>query len=81
VKQAEKTTILAARIAFMSIWIVSAAGITAFWVLEELRMFGLVLLPVAIVASLLVFYFNWRAKLRRRILAECDNGQNRTEAA
>ena len=39
------------------------AGITAVWLTEEVRVFGLVMLPTAIVAGLLVVYFDWRAKL------------------
>jgi hypothetical protein len=34
------------------------------------RVFGLVALPTAIVASLLVVFFEWREKLLRRIQAE-----------
>ena len=42
------------------------------WLTSEVRVFGLVMLPTAIVAALLVVYFDWRAKLRRRVLAERD---------
>jgi hypothetical protein len=38
-------------------------------------MFGLVVLPTAIVAPLLVVYFDWREKLRRRMLAEPEDYQ------
>jgi hypothetical protein len=54
------------------IWVVLAVGITAVWLTSEVRVFGLVMLPTAIVAGLLVVYFDWRAKLRRRVLAERD---------
>ena len=62
-KKARKTTIVAAMLFFVSIWLVMAAGITAVWLTEEVRVFGLVMLPTAIVAGLLVVYFEWRAKL------------------
>jgi hypothetical protein len=42
---------------------------------------GLVTLPTAIVASLLVLYFDWRAKLQRRILAERDGRDDLDRAA
>jgi hypothetical protein len=38
-------------------------------------------LPTAIVASLLVLYFDWRAKLQRRILAERDGRHDLDKAA
>jgi hypothetical protein len=64
-----KSTILVA-LAFLSVWVVMAAGVTAVWLTEEVRVIGLIALPTAIVASLLVLYFDWRARLQRRILAE-----------
>jgi hypothetical protein len=66
VKEASKT-IVAAVLFFVSIWLVMAAAITAVWLTEGVRMFGLVMLPTAIVAGLLVVYFEWRAKLLNRI--------------
>jgi hypothetical protein len=49
-----------------SIWVVMGAGITAVWLTEELRVIGLVMLPIAIVTGLLVVYFEWRTKLLNR---------------
>jgi hypothetical protein len=60
---------------------VLAAGVTAVWLTEEVRVVGLVTLPTAIVASLLVLYFDWRAKLQRRILAERDGRHDLDKAA
>jgi len=71
VRKANKETIVALALAFFSIWVV-LAGITAVWLTSEVRVFGLVMVPTAIVAGLLVVYFDWRAKLRRRVLAERD---------
>ena len=65
-----KSRILAIGLAFVSIWVVIAAGIAAVWLTEEVRVVGLVMVPTAVVASLLVLYFDWRAKLQRRLLAE-----------
>jgi hypothetical protein len=70
VRKANKETVVA--LAFFSIWVVLAVGITAAWLPTEVRVFGLVILPTAIMAGLLVVYFDWRAKLRRRVLAEHD---------
>jgi hypothetical protein len=70
VKKANKQTIVAVVLFFVSIWVVMAAGITAVWLTEEVRVFGLVMLPTAIVAGLLVVYFDWRAKLLSRIRDE-----------
>jgi RsiW-degrading membrane proteinase PrsW (M82 family) len=72
VRKANKEPIAAVTLAFFSIWVVLAVGITAVWLTPEVRVFGLVMLVTAIVAGLLVVYFDWRAKLRRRMLAERD---------
>ena len=71
-RKANKETIVALALVFFSLWIVLAVDITAVWLTAEVRVFGLVMLPTAIVAGLLVVYFDWRAKLRRRVLAERD---------
>jgi hypothetical protein len=67
-----RSRILAVAAAFVSLWAVMAAGITAVWMTGEVRVLGLVILPTAVVAGLLVLYFDWRGTLRRRILAERD---------
>ena len=71
-RKANKETIVALALALFSIWALLAVDITAVWLTSEVRVFGLVILPTAIVAGLLVVYFDWRAKLRRRVLAERD---------
>jgi hypothetical protein len=75
VRTAKKETILAVALALVGIWVVLATGATAVWLTGEVRVFGLVALPTAIVASLLVVYFDWREKLLRRMLAEPKNHQ------
>jgi hypothetical protein len=72
VREANKETIVALALLFFSIWVILAVGITAVWLTAEVRVFGLVILPTAIVAGLLVVYFEWRGKLRRRALGERD---------
>jgi len=67
-----KSTVLALALAFLSVWVIMAAGVTAVWLTEEVRVIGLIALPSAIVASFLVLYFDWRARLQRQILAERD---------
>ena len=49
---------------------VAVALITAVWLIEEVRLFGVVMIPIAIVAALLVVYFDWRAKVFSELLAE-----------
>ena len=68
----KRVAVLAVAVAFVSIWIVMAAGLTAVSLTDEVRVFGLLMLPTAIVASLLVLYFDWRARLIRRLAVEHD---------
>jgi hypothetical protein len=72
---ARTATILALALAFVAMWVVLAAGTAAVWLTGEVRVFGLVALPTAIVAALLVVYFDWRENLRRRVLAESKKYQ------
>jgi hypothetical protein len=65
-----RATVLAVLVALVSLWVVVAAGITAVWLTHEARVFGLVMLPTVIVASLLVLYFDWRGRLRQHVLAD-----------
>jgi hypothetical protein len=67
VKKASKRTIVAAVLFFVGIWLVMAAGTTAVWLTEQVKVSGLVMLSTAIVAGLLVVYFDWRAKVLNRI--------------
>jgi uncharacterized membrane protein len=62
-------------LAFVAIWVVLAAGATAVWLTGEVRVFGLVALPTAIVAGLLVVFFDWRERLLRRMLGETEDYQ------
>ena len=48
----------------------AVAATMALWGTAEARVFGLVALPTAIVAALLVVYFDWREQLSRRMLAD-----------
>jgi hypothetical protein len=75
VKNARIATILAVALAFVAMWVVLAAGATAVWLTGEMKVFGLVILPTAIVAGLLVVYFDWRERLRRRMLVEPENSK------
>ena len=77
----KRSMVLGIVLAFVSIWVVLAAGIVPVWLTDELRVVGLVTVPMAIVASLLVLYFDWRAKLQRRILAEREDRRHLQKAA
>jgi hypothetical protein len=74
-------SILPVALAFASIWIAMAAGLTAVWLIEEVRVLGLVTLATAIVVSLLVMYFDWRGRMIRRLRTEHDAHQEFDEAA
>ena len=54
--------IIAVAIAVVSLWTILAAGAVAVWLTGEPRIFGVVMLPAGVVASLLVVYFEWRTK-------------------
>ena len=77
-KKLDKATIVALALFFVSIWVVLAAGTAAVWLTDEVRVFGLVILPTGIVAALLVVYFAWRDNLRRR--ARDERSGHRTAA-
>ena len=74
-KRAKKRMIVAAVLFFVSIWLVIAAGTPPVWLTEQVRVFGLVMLPTAIVAALLVVYFDWRAKVLSRIREQRYEGR------
>jgi hypothetical protein len=67
VETASKATIVALVLLVVSIFVVMTAAITAVSLPVEVKVFGLVILPTAIVALLLVVYFDWRANLVRRM--------------
>lgn len=77
-RKADKATIVALALLFVSIWVVLAAGTAAVWLTDEVRVFGLVILPTGIVAGLLVVFFAWRDNLRRQVVADRD--RHRTAA-
>ena len=72
-KRATTTSTMAVAVAFLSLFIAVLAGATAVWLTSEARVFGLVLLPAAAVAGLLVVYFEWRANVRQRFMTERDD--------
>jgi Na+/glutamate symporter len=73
VKKATQSQIVAIVLASISIFVLLTAGATAVWLTSKVRVFAPVMLPSAIVAGLLVVYFDWRARLRNRILASRDD--------
>jgi len=76
-----RAAIRAATLAFVSVYVALAASLTAVWLTEEVRVAGLMILPSAIVASLLVLYFDWRGRLMRRVRAEHDAHEDLDKAA
>ena len=71
--------VLTIGIALVSMWAVAAVGNPAMWLTGEVRVVGLLIVPI--VASLLVLYFDWRAELQRRILSERDDGHDVRKSA
>jgi hypothetical protein len=62
--------VVAVALSFVSVCVVMFASIAAVWLTNEVRAFGLVVLPTVIVAALLVLYFDWRARLLNQIRVE-----------
>ena len=74
--------VLAMVLAFVSVWFAEAAGLTFAWMTGGVRAAGLVVLATAIVASLLVRYFDWRRRLMwRRVRGARDADQEMEQAA
>ena len=72
-KKAKHSGVVAIVLAFFSLVVLLGAGAAAVWSRSEVRDFGLVVVPTAIVAGLLVVYFDWRTTFRNRLLASGDN--------
>ena len=72
-KRAVKSAIVAIVLVSLSILVVLTAATMAVRLASEVSVFARVILPMAIGAGLLVVYFDWRAKLRNRILADRDD--------
>ena len=77
----KRAAVLGVAVAFVSAWVALAAGLTAVWLTEQVRVFGLVMMPTAIVASLLVLYFDWRMRLLRGVTAEHNADDDLNTAA
>ena len=67
-----RSTIMAVVLTFVSLFAVLAAGLTAVWLTDELRVLSLVILPSTVVATLLALFFEWRGKLQRGGWADLD---------
>ena len=66
----KKPTRYATGIALVSLVVVVAVGIPAAWPAGKFRALALVAVPVAIAASVMVRYFEWRGTLHRRVTSE-----------
>ena len=76
-----RANILAVVLALASLWLVLGSALAAVWLTDEVRVIGLVLLPTVVVAALLVVYFDWRARLQHRVLADRGDSTAWNEAA
>ena len=70
VKKAKATWVAAVVLFFVSIWFVVIRGLTVVSFPEQVRALGLAILPFAIGASLLFFYFQWRTRFVARMRSE-----------
>jgi len=60
-------------VALASVTLVLLGGAAAVWLTSDLRAVGVVIMGVGAIASGLVAYFEWRANLRHRMLAETEH--------
>jgi hypothetical protein len=67
------TKIRALAAPLVSIVAAVSACVGAVWLTHDLRAIGLAIIPLGLIASGLVAYFEWRLKWRRRILAEAED--------
>lgn len=66
--QATRALTVAVAVTFASILVVVTTAMAAWSPTDEVKVSALVILSTAIVASLLVVYFEWRTRTRRRIV-------------
>ena len=71
---------LTVTLTLLGVGAVLAASLTDAGSTEELRAVGLVLLPLAMLGSLLVLYFDWRRRLMREVRAEHDSRRPHEQA-
>ena len=71
-KNATTEAIMVVLLLFVSIFVILTVSIIAVWLTEEVRVFGLVLLPTGIVTALLVLYFDWRTRMRLRVPSDSE---------
>lgn len=57
-------------VALASVTLVLLGGAAAVWLTSDLRALGFVIMGVGVIASGLAAYFEWRANLPHRMLAE-----------
>jgi hypothetical protein len=67
VKTATKQTVVGVVLLFVSLWVITSVEITTVSLRTEIIALGVVMLSATIVASLLVLYFDWRARLLSRV--------------
>ena len=54
------------------IWVLAADGVASAALIAELRLFGVAVIPIIAVTTLLTAFFEWRRGLRRRFLQPAD---------
>jgi hypothetical protein len=57
-------------IAAVFLGVASVGYAAAVWLTNDLRASGLGIVPAAVLAAALVWYFEWRSELRHRILSD-----------
>jgi hypothetical protein len=61
-RKAGNVTVVRAMLFLVSILVLMSANVTVGWLIDA-RVFALVTLTIAMVAALMVVYFDWRAKM------------------
>ena len=68
-------------IAAVSLGVASLSYAAAVWLTNDLRTSGLGIVPAAVLAAALVWYFEWRSELRQRILSDSRGLDRDSETA
>lgn len=76
-QRVNKTHLQALAIAFVGIWLVIAASLAAAWLTGEVRVIGFVMMPVAVVAGLLIVFYERRAGQHQEADARDRRGAGR----
>ena len=72
--------LVATAIAVVSILVACAAGTTAVWLTDELRVFPLVIVPTVVAGTLTMSFYEWRKTLNPENRANQDGRETARES-